>query len=100
MSLAQMKAALKARLLAERAADPRKWVTIQEAMLIIGLKSTAIGELVRSGAIESMKAGGARLLNRDSILEWQLAQLDGPDDARRVRLEAERRGIAGRRAAE
>jgi hypothetical protein len=35
-----MKARLKARILADRAADPRKWLKIADAMLKVGLRST------------------------------------------------------------
>ena len=80
-----------ARLEAARAADPRNWVLIKQkqdsekklkddglpdSCTILGLGETTVRLLVKSEQIESLKAGGTLLLNRDSILEWMIARVE------------------------
>ena len=108
------------RLQGERAADPRKWVLIKQkqdsekklkdeglpdACTILGLGETTVRLLVKSEQIESLKAGGTLLLNRDSILEWMIARVEETyglkpgkkPDGRRARLERERAALVEKR---
>jgi hypothetical protein len=89
----------------KRADDPRQWVTLADAISLIGKKETAIRELMRDGKLTYKKDGGALRICRDSILAYDIAcvmQTYGlkPEkvDGRRAQLAHERKALAEKRA--
>jgi hypothetical protein len=49
---------------------------MKTAILIMGKGETAIRELMAAGVLQYKKEGGATLIYRDSILDWEIAQVE------------------------
>jgi hypothetical protein len=75
-------------LIEHREKDPRAVVSKKQAQPIINCRDTKIGEMIKAGEIRAQVFGGRVMIDRTSLLEWQVREI----------LKAKAPGFAGRRA--